>query len=243
MEVPVTKQATCNHEIAQLQLSMSADGSWFDDGHIDNVQVLLSHQYLQSGGFQSACVFEPDGCQQVAKPDGHLVQILNLSGNHWATGSNINCPKDTVAVYDSMNNSPPKAGKNKLLKYLACLVVPKKTLKIELVDIQKQIDISDCGLFATAVVTSLCASISPQNRNCKQDNMQKHVLKCFQEGEMNPLPLQENRHSGGVMFIENVAVYCHCKQPYEPTRFMVECGGVLTGFSLRVRKCQKKNAG
>ena len=52
-------------------------------------------------------------------------------GNHWAAVININCPKDTVAVYDSMNNSPPKAGKNKLLKQLDCLVVPKKTLKIE----------------------------------------------------------------------------------------------------------------
>ena len=106
---------------------MSTDGSWLDDGHIDHAQALLSHQYPQIGGFQSACVFEPDGCQQVGKPKGHFVQILNLSGNHWATVSNINCPKDTVAVYDSMNNSPPKAGKNKLLKPFACLLVPKKT--------------------------------------------------------------------------------------------------------------------
>ena len=75
----------------------------------------------------------------MGKPEGHFVQILNLSGNHWATVSNINCPKDTVAVYDSMNNSPPKAGKKELLKQLACFVVPKKTLKIEWVDIQKRL--------------------------------------------------------------------------------------------------------
>ena len=138
MEVPVTKWATCNHEVAQLQLSMSTDDSWLDNGHIDHAQAFLSHQYPQIGGFQSACVFKPEGCQQVGKPEGHFVQILNLPGNHWATVSNINCPKDTVAVYDSMNNSPPSAGKNKLLKHLACLVVPKKTLKIEWVDIQKK---------------------------------------------------------------------------------------------------------
>ena len=120
-----------------LQLSMNTDGSWLDNGHIDHAQALRSYQYLQIGGFQSACVFEPDGYQQVGKPEGHFVQILNLSGNQWATVSNINCPKDTVAVYDSMNSSPPKDGKNKLVKQLACLVVPKKTLKIEWVDIKK----------------------------------------------------------------------------------------------------------
>ena len=73
--------------------------------------------------------------------------------------------------------------------------------------------------------------------------MWKHVLKCFQKVKMNPFPLQGNQQSGGVMFTENVAVYCHCKQPYEPTepRFMVEC--VLTGFTICVRKCQKKSDG
>ena len=94
-----------------LQLSMNTDDSWLDDGHIDHAQALLSCQYFQIDGFQSACVFKPDGCQQVGKLEGHFVQALNLSGNHWATVSNINSPNDTVAVNDSTNNSPPKSGK------------------------------------------------------------------------------------------------------------------------------------
>ena len=192
MEVPVTRRATCNHKIAQLQLFMNADDSWLDDGHINHAQALVSRQYPQIGGFQSACVFQPEEYQQVVKPEGHFFLILNLSGNHWATVSNINCPKDTVAVYDSMNNSPPKVGINKPLKQFASLVVPKKTLKVEWVDTQKQIGTSDCGLFATAVVTSLCASVPPQNCNWKQEDMRKHVLKCFEKGEMNPFPYKES---------------------------------------------------
>ena len=117
---------------------MNTDDSWLDDGHIDHAQALLSCQYFQIDGFHSACVFEPDGCQQIGKPEGHFVQTLNLSGNHWATASNINSPNDTVAVNDSTNNSPPKSGKNKLLKQLASPVVPKTTLKIEWVDIKKK---------------------------------------------------------------------------------------------------------
>ena len=46
----------------------------------------------------------------------------------------------------------------------------------------------------------------------------------------NSFPLQGNRQSGGVMFTENGAVYCHCKISYEPTRFMVECGGCFDCF-------------
>ena len=53
--------------------------------------------------------------------------------------------------------------------------------------------------------------------------MWKHVMKCFQKGNMDPIPQQENQQSGGVMFTKNVAIYCHCKQTYE-LRFMVECG-------------------
>ena len=149
------------------------------NGHIDHAQALLSCQYPQIGGFQSACVFEPEGCQQVGKPEGHFVQILNLSGNNWATVSNINCPKDTVAVYDSMNNSPPKPEKNKLLKQLACLVVPKKLKKLNGWTYKSRIITSDCGLFATAVVTSQCAGVSHQNYNWKQDDMWKHALKIL----------------------------------------------------------------
>ena len=109
-------------------------------------------------------------------------------------------------------------------------MVPKKTLKIEWMDIKKQIGMSDCGLFAIVVVTSLCSDILPHNFNWKQDDMRKHVLKYFQEGKINLFPLQGNRQSGGVMFTENVAVYCHCKQLYEPTRFMVEYGGCSDWF-------------
>ena len=76
---------------------------------------------------------------------------------------------------------------------------------------EQQIGTSDYGLFATAVATYLCASVLPQNCNWKQDDMQKHVLKCFQIGKMNPFPLQGNQQSGGEMFTENVAVYFHCK--------------------------------
>ena len=51
----------------------------------------------------------------MGKTEGHLIKILNFSGNHSATVRNINCLKDTVAVYDSMNNSPPKTGKKKTI--------------------------------------------------------------------------------------------------------------------------------
>ena len=99
---------------------MSPDNSWLDDYHIGHALALLSRQYPHIGGFPSACVVEPEGCQQVGKPEGHLVQILNLSGNHWAIVSNINCPKDVVVDYDSMNNSPPKCwGREQTIKMVS----------------------------------------------------------------------------------------------------------------------------
>ena len=65
-------------------------------------------------------------------------------------------------------------------------------------------------------------------------------MALVQEGEMNPFPLQGNRQSCGVMFTENIAVYCHCKQLYEPTRFMVEWGGCSDWFHHLCKKVPKK---
>ena len=64
-----------------------------------------------------------------------------------------------------------------------------------------------------------------------------------QEGEMNPFPLQGNQRSCGVMFTENVAVYCHCKQLYEPMRFMLECGRCSDWFHHSCEKVPKKSDG
>ena len=75
----------------------------------------------------------------------------------------------------------------------------------------------DCGLFTIAVATSLCVCVcvclSPQQCFWTQDVMSKHFITCFEEVQMTPFPLQGQCHSEGVVYTEDIPVYCHCKLP------------------------------
>ena len=75
-------------------------GAWIADKQIDHAQAMLVNQFSNIGGLQPVCVFKPEGCQRVGTPENIFVQILNVSGNHWITVSDIGCPKDTAVVYD-----------------------------------------------------------------------------------------------------------------------------------------------
>ena len=73
----------------------------------------------------------------------------------------------------------------------------------------------DCDQFAIAVVTSLCVCLSPQQCLWTPDVMKKHVITCFEEVQMTPFHLQGQCHSDGVVYTEDIPVYCHCKLPYD----------------------------
>ena len=52
---------------------------------------------------------------------------------------------------------------------------------------------------------NLCAGLSPQQYHCKQDDLQKIAPKCFHKDMLG------NQQSGGVVYTEDIPVYCHCK--------------------------------
>ena len=69
------------------------------DSTINAVQTLLQKAYPIVGGLQHTTVAETLAFNIQR---GKFVQILNVSGYHWITVSNIHCKPGTVAIYDSM---------------------------------------------------------------------------------------------------------------------------------------------
>ena len=57
-----------------------------------------------------------------------------------------------------------------------------------MIDMQCQNGISDCAVFAIAVITSLLLGEDPSKVTYKQDKMREHLIKCFTAGELSSFP-------------------------------------------------------
>ena len=60
-------------------------------------------------------------------------------------------------------------------------------VKIEIADMQVQKGSTDCGVFATAVATSLLYDITP---SYNQNKMRDHLLYCLDHGSLSVFPSQ-----------------------------------------------------
>ena len=164
-------------------------GAWIVDEQIDRAQAMLANQFSNIGCLQTVCVFEPEGCQRVGTPENNFVQILNVSGNHWITVSDIGCLKDTAVVYDSLHCANESSYRDKFLRQMAYMLMPRsRHMTLLTADIQKQEGTSDCGLFTVTVATSLCCGVVPQDNSWKQSEMHKHLARCFKEGVLREFP-------------------------------------------------------
>ncbi|MGH0174555.1 UNVERIFIED_CONTAM: hypothetical protein FKN15_001368 [Acipenser sinensis] len=124
--------------------------TWLGDEVMDHSQALLHRQYPQVGGLYAVtCLTQ---LTSFSSPAQGFVQILNVSGNHWVTVTNIGCEESTLNVFDSLginNNHDFRSQVLSLLQYSG------KTVRIVWPHVQQQ-GCSDCGLFTIANSLTLC---------------------------------------------------------------------------------------
>ena len=90
----------------------------------------------------------------------HFVQIMNLGRDNWITISNIYSDHSTVLIYDSLtpcSNSLFHAHIASFVNHLSSSL----QIKLEWPNVQRQTGGNDCGLFAIATATKLCAGQDP----------------------------------------------------------------------------------
>ena len=230
------KSAVPKKNIAGL-VPVIQSGKWLEDEQIDHAQAMLAKQFTSIGGLQLVCISEPQGCQRVGTPENAFVQILNVNDNHWITMSNIGCPKDTAVIYDSLHHDISSYD-DQLLRQMAYMLMPRsRHMTLFTADMEKQVGTSDCGLFAIAAATSLCLGLLPQNCKWKQEKMREHLIRCFEGGVLEEFPkLSKTRDHQCYLESKEIQVFCHCRQPYVETVFMVQCDKCLDWFH---RGCEK----
>ena len=174
----------CGIQLKKEHLNILRSPMWIDDTIINASQLLLKKQFPSIGSLQSPvlaanCSMQP----QVTE----FVQVLNTRGNHWIVISTIGCSPGSVNVFDSLHWKLSPHDK----KVVACLLNSKeKEIKINYVDVQWQSGGNDCGLFAIAFATSLCAGQNPALASYKQLGMRDHLIQCINNEVMVPFPVR-----------------------------------------------------
>ena len=194
------------------------------DEHIDHAQALLADDFPSIGGLQSTCIYAVESCTNAISRSESFIQILNVGGLNWVTISNVNCPADTLNVYDSMNFKLNRHDNERFLEQLSAMIkTPNSSFTVLRPQIQQQTGGNDCGLFAVAIATSLCFGDDPQGQFYYQAKMRDHLASCYLSGKMKRFPSSTVERKGTLYSKVSVDVYCHCRKPHKEGTFMVQC--------------------
>ena len=113
-----------------------------------------------------------------------LIQIIN-TGNQWVCLGTIGCRPGRIDVYDSLFQRVEQIA---ILHSCRMLMQAGDSASFTNEKVQKQVNTSDCGLFAPAFATDLCYGLNNVMEAYDQQNMHPHYVRCLDFGEMVPFP-------------------------------------------------------
>ena len=152
-----------------------------------------------------------------------FIQILNVERSHWIVVSNVGCKKAVVNIYDSAYNFLSLNTK----KQICSLWQPSSDqVEFQLVNVQRQPNSSDCGLFAIANATELAHGRDPLLCMWDACQMREHLFNCLEIRKIEQFPLicprriPVGKHIKKTL-VENI--YCICRMPNDPTKAMILC--------------------
>ena len=118
-----------------------------------------------------------------AVPNFDFVQILHVNACRWIAISNIGQEENHVGVYDSLCSKPSKETKELIKKYMQ-----RDHITLNVMNVHRQVNGSDCGVFAIAFSKSLLSGMDPCQlsyiypRKHLYDSMTCNTLPAFPSG-------------------------------------------------------------
>lgn len=144
----------------------------------------------------------------------NFVQIIHVRNNHWACLSNYFCDSpNEVELFDSMHNSCDPDS-SVIRQVCTVLNSSARNVMIKIINVQQQCGSNECGLFALAFASDLCAHRDPFTRVYFESKFRSHLLTCFVSGKTTHFPsrsrrVQEDRAVG----VSVTDIFCVCRQP------------------------------
>ena len=140
----------------------------------------------------------------------------------------IDCPEmNHVFIYDSL---PSGNISSRTKEHIASICFcEKEDIQVTICDVQKQRGGDDCGLFALAFATTLCAGDNPSETNYIQQQLREHLISSLENNTITPFPKRPRKRRPGASLEHNIQVYCHCRQPHSGSK-MVQCSNCNEWF-------------
>lgn len=213
--------------LSMLDKEELVKGRWLSANHISAGQRLLRQTYPHQHGLQDTCKLSQKKWLDVPQ---EFVQVIYVAPDHWACLTNkFTTNTSSVELYDSMHTLP---GEQSSIVKQACAILkaPESSVTINVVNVQRQREASDCGLFALAMATDLCQQVDPVNLYYHQDQMRAHLKECFEQSNITPFPstLNSKKNNERVVSSTEVEIYCLCRQP--EVLPMIECDNCKTWY-------------
>jgi hypothetical protein len=187
--------------------------------HMYGGQLLLKRRYPLQQGLKDTSYLS-DKLLWSSKPVS-FVQIIHVGTNHWACLSNKYCSSDEVELYDSLHSSRDP-DESVIRQVCAILKSPAKKITVKVINVQQQCGSTQCGLFALAFASDLCADRDPFTRVYFESKFRSHLLKCFVAQEIDSFPSRERKNLPERSVTEvSLNLFCVCRQPEELP--MVSC--------------------
>ena len=82
-------------------------------------------------------------------------------------------------------------------------------------DVQWQSGANDCGLFAIAFATAICAGQNPATKVFDQGKMRGHLMQCFHNGRITPFPEHSRKRVMKKPNQEVLPIFCTFRLPDE----------------------------
>jgi len=145
------------------------------------------------------------------------VYVSNISNNHWVTASNIGAAPDTINIYDSLTQ---KYSLDDINLFASFHHTTKDKITFKVMNVQKQHNSYDCGLYALAIATSLLHGQDPTQLSFSDSRA--HLLKCYKNGQITPFPAKTEYRQLPVKVA--IAKYMHCTcQGLDTESWMTGC--------------------
>ena len=169
------------------------------DAIINAVQYLLHSQYCMPG-FQATTLGYHLTFDIMRKG---FIQFLHNGEDHWFTISTLGLPSGHVHIYDSLYNTCTDHGIGSIL------YAPNNAVHLHFMDVDKQTNHSDSGLYAIAYAIDLCRDEDVCFRKYDTVLMCQHLSKCLESRRITAFPISD-RSSSHVVTKKSINVRCYC---------------------------------
>ena len=203
-------------DLYQSDKDALTDNQWLNDQHMSVAQTLIKQQYPHISGLMPTII---QGRNPLPKDS---LQILHTDGDHWVAVSMFDTGDEDIVVYDSKYSSLSPSTQALLAKLVH---TDKPTFTVKLANVTKQSGASDCGLYAIAYLIHIASGLNPSVVIFEQAKMRKHLIKCFEQKNIEPFPVIKERRMSIYPKTITIKVYCYCRSVYDGQK-IVECNGV-----------------